>query len=145
MPIGCPIIQIWAKLRGIPQIWVNPQIWVISESDHPEFGGSHAWITQNCARRLPGPHGPKNRRVGSDFGKITRPVTAIKSLRFVVFFSSLFCSLSEWWMHFMVFLASDFLVGTWVVWHGSGNFNLKENSSLKMPFKTHSISVTLTC
>ena len=37
MPRGCPITQIWVKLRGIPQIWVNPQIWVIPESDHLEL------------------------------------------------------------------------------------------------------------
>ena len=37
MPSGCPITQILAKLRGNPKIWVNTQIWVISESDHPEL------------------------------------------------------------------------------------------------------------
>ena len=38
MPIGCcPITQIWAKLHGIAQIWVNLQIWVIPGSDHPEL------------------------------------------------------------------------------------------------------------
>ena len=37
MPSGHPITQIWAKLRGIAHIWVNPQIWVIPESDHPEL------------------------------------------------------------------------------------------------------------
>ena len=40
MPSDSSITPIWAKLCGIPQIWVNPQIWVISESDHPV-------ITQN--------------------------------------------------------------------------------------------------
>ena len=37
MPSGCPITQIWSKLRGSPHIWVNPQIWVISETDHLEL------------------------------------------------------------------------------------------------------------
>ena len=33
MPNGCPITQIWPKLRGIAQIWVNPQIWVTTERE----------------------------------------------------------------------------------------------------------------
>ena len=37
IPSHCSITQIWAKLRGIPKIWENPQIWVISEGDHPEL------------------------------------------------------------------------------------------------------------
>ena len=37
MPSSSPSTQIWANLRGIPQIWVNPQIWMFSENDHPEL------------------------------------------------------------------------------------------------------------
>ena len=39
MPSGSPITQILEKLRGIAQILVNPQIWVIPGSDHPELRG----------------------------------------------------------------------------------------------------------
>ena len=94
-------------------------------------------------------HGTKNRRFESDLGKITRPVAAVKSLRFAVLFSSLSCSLSDWWMGGGGgggggYLASDILVGLFVVWHGSGNFCFKEDSSMKISVEAHSISDALT-
>ena len=47
MPSGSTITQIWAKLRGIAHIWVNPQIWVIPESDHPELREITLALTSN--------------------------------------------------------------------------------------------------
>ena len=42
-----PITQIWVKPSGIPQIWVNPQIWAITQN-----WGNHAQITQNWVLHL---------------------------------------------------------------------------------------------
>ena len=39
--------QIWVKPSGIPQIWVNPQIWAITQN-----WGNHAQITQNWVLHL---------------------------------------------------------------------------------------------
>ena len=47
MPIGWSITQIWVKPSGIPQIWVNPQIWAITQNC-----GNHAQITQNWVLHL---------------------------------------------------------------------------------------------
>ena len=41
------ITQIWVKPYGIPQIWVNPQIWAITQN-----WGNHAQITQNWVLHL---------------------------------------------------------------------------------------------
>ena len=41
------ITQIWVKPSGIPQIWVNPQIWAITQN-----WGNHAQITQNWVLHL---------------------------------------------------------------------------------------------
>ena len=41
------IAQIWVKPSGIPQIWVNPQIWAITQN-----WGNHAEITQNWVLHL---------------------------------------------------------------------------------------------
>ena len=47
MPVGWSITQIWVKPSGIPQIWVNPQIWAITQN-----WGNHAQITQNWVLHL---------------------------------------------------------------------------------------------
>ena len=41
------ITQIWVKPSGIPQIWVNPQIWAITQN-----WGNHAQVTQNWVLHL---------------------------------------------------------------------------------------------
>ena len=41
------ITQIWVKPSGIPPIWVNPQIWAITQN-----WGNHAQITQNWVLHL---------------------------------------------------------------------------------------------
>ena len=41
------ITQIWVKRSGTPQIWVNPQIWAITQN-----WGNHAQITQNWVLHL---------------------------------------------------------------------------------------------
>ena len=47
MPIRWSITQIWVKPSGIPQIWVNPQIWAITQNWE-----NHAQITQNWVLHL---------------------------------------------------------------------------------------------
>ena len=47
MPVGWSFTQIWVKPSGIPQIWVNPQIWAITQN-----WGNHAQITQNWVLHL---------------------------------------------------------------------------------------------
>ena len=41
------ITQIWVKSYSIPQIWVNPQIWAITQN-----WGNHVQITQNWVLHL---------------------------------------------------------------------------------------------
>ena len=90
-------------------------------------------------------HGPKNRRFESDLGEITRPVAAIKFLRFGVLVWSLSCSLSNWWMHFLGLpCCRTFSSRAISCWYGSGNFNLKGDSSAKLSFEAQSIFDVLT-
>ena len=46
-PFTTSITQIWVKPSGTPQIWVNPQIWAITQN-----WGNYAQITQNWVLHL---------------------------------------------------------------------------------------------
>ena len=102
----------------------------------------------------------ESRRFGSDLGKITRPVAAIKICRVIFVIIMFALELMECiFLGFLgvglslvglfgyergIRLGSGVRAGALIYWHDSGHFSLKEDSSMKMPVEAQSISDALT-
>ena len=74
--------QIW-RFRTVNLVWIHWWLWNDAQSLNQHRRGALSFF--KVIRQISRSHGTKNRWFGSNLSKITRPVAAIKSLRFALF------------------------------------------------------------
>ena len=78
-----PILTWIEHFRTVTSVWIHPWIW--NDAQSLMWLRRGALLFFEVIHQISRSHGLKNRWFGSDLSKITRPVAAIKSLRFALF------------------------------------------------------------
>ena len=72
------------RFRSVTAVWIHQ--WLRKAAQSLKWHRRGALLFLKVIRQISRSHGLKNRRFESNLSKITRPVAAIKSLRFALFF-----------------------------------------------------------